>query len=82
MPDSLVARIMKAKYNPECSILEAPLKNKPSYAWRSIQGSCSLLREGLVWKVGDGRKVRIWHDKRLLNSSTFRVQSAPIVLDS
>jgi hypothetical protein len=32
MEDSLTTRIMKAKYFPSCSILEAQLGNKPSYA--------------------------------------------------
>jgi hypothetical protein len=32
-PDSLIARIMKAKYYPECSVLEASLGKKPSFAW-------------------------------------------------
>jgi hypothetical protein len=28
-PESLIAKIIKAKYHPECSILEAPLGGKP-----------------------------------------------------
>ena len=47
-PDSLVAQIMKAKYYPDCSVLEAPLGKKPSFAWRSIQGTCNVVREGLI----------------------------------
>ena len=35
-PDTLVSRIMTAKYYANSSILEAKLGNKPSYAWRSI----------------------------------------------
>ena len=31
--DSLVARIMKAKYYPRCSILEGQRESRPSYAW-------------------------------------------------
>jgi hypothetical protein len=46
--DNLVAHIMKAKYHPDFSILEASLRNKPYFAWRSIQGSCALIKEGLV----------------------------------
>jgi hypothetical protein len=38
-PDSLVSKIMKAKYYPNGSFLESHLGNKPSFAWRSIWGA-------------------------------------------
>jgi ribonuclease HI len=80
-PESLVARIIKAKYHPDCSILEAPLRAKPSFAWRSIQGSCALIKEGLVWRIGNGKKAKIWGDKWLPNHSTYQVQSPPSVIE-
>jgi hypothetical protein len=79
-PESLIAKIVKAKYYPECTVLEAPLGKKPSYAWRSIQGSIDLVNEGLVWRVGNGQTIRIWKDRWLHSPTTFRVQSAPRVL--
>ena len=77
MPDSLVARIMKAKYHPDCSVIDAPLAKKPSFAWRSIQSSCTLIREGLIWRIG--KMARTWEDRWLPNPSTYRVQSLPKV---
>lgn len=35
-PDSLVAKILKVKYYPTCTILEAKLKPNCSFVWRSI----------------------------------------------
>jgi len=35
-PDSLVARIFKARYFPSCSYLTVELGHNPSYVWRSI----------------------------------------------
>jgi hypothetical protein len=32
MPDSLVALIIKAKYHSDCSVIEATLLKKPSFA--------------------------------------------------
>jgi hypothetical protein len=80
-PDSLIGKIMKAKYYSDCTVLEAPLGSKPSFAWRSIQGSCDLLREGLVWRVGNGKSIRIWKDRWISSPTTYRVQSPPRVLD-
>jgi hypothetical protein len=80
-PQSLVAKIMKAKYFSGSSILEAKLGTRPSFAWRSIISSCDLLREGLVWRVGNGEKIRIWKDKWVPSPSTFSVHSPPTFLD-
>jgi hypothetical protein len=49
--NSLMAQIMKEKYYPRGSFLEAKLGTRPSYAWRSIFNSKPLLQEGLVWRV-------------------------------
>ena len=48
MPDSMLASIMKTKYYPDCSILEAQQGKQSSFAWRSIHSSCDLLWEGLI----------------------------------
>jgi hypothetical protein len=47
-PNSLVAQITMAKYYSGCSVLEANIGKRPSFAWRSIASSYDLLREGLV----------------------------------
>jgi hypothetical protein len=57
--DSLIAKIMKAKYYLECLVLHASCGKKPSFAWRSIHGSCDLVNEGLVWRVGNGKSICI-----------------------
>lgn len=36
-PNSLVSRVLKAKYFPNSSFLEAKLGSGPSYLWRSIR---------------------------------------------
>ncbi|XP_059450901.1 uncharacterized protein LOC132181678 [Corylus avellana] len=79
-PDSFIAKIMKAKYFPNCSILDAPKGKRPSFAWRSIQSTCDIVREGLIWRVGNGEKIRIWQDKWLHNPNDYMIQSQPTVL--
>ena len=53
-PSSLARSIIKAKYYPRGSLLEAKLESRPSYAWRSIMASRDLLQEGMFWRVGRG----------------------------
>ncbi|XP_059440462.1 uncharacterized protein LOC132172916 [Corylus avellana] len=62
-PDSLAAKIIKAKYFPTGSFMSANLDNKPSFAWRSILVGRKLLEEGLYWRIGNGRSVRICEDR-------------------
>jgi hypothetical protein len=61
-PESLCAKVLKAKYFPNCSILEASSSPGVSYTWRSILKGVGLLKEGIVWRVGDGTNINIWTD--------------------
>lgn len=45
-PESLIARIYKARYYPRCNFFEATLVHKPSFVWRSICKSKFILRAG------------------------------------
>jgi hypothetical protein len=67
-PDSLVSRIITAKYYADSSVLKAKLGNKLSYAWRSILGSCDLLKEGLFGGLEIG-KIRSYGE---INGFPFR----------
>jgi hypothetical protein len=59
-PSSLVARIMQAKYHPQCLVMEAPLGRKPYFAWRSISSAQSMIKNKLVLRVCNGRDIKIW----------------------
>lgn len=61
-PDALVTKVFKARYFPNCSFLEAGGGSNPSFVWSSIKETQGLLREGIRWRIGDGRKVRVWGD--------------------
>jgi ribonuclease HI len=74
-PESLVARIMKAKYFPHTSIMETAIGNRPSQAWRSIFTARDLVNEGAIWRIGNGEDVRVWGDKWLPTPTSFSVQS-------
>jgi hypothetical protein len=53
-PHSLCATILKAKYYPDCHILEAKPCVNMSYTWRSILHGIELVKEGVIWCIGDG----------------------------
>jgi hypothetical protein len=79
-PESLTAKIIKAKYYPNSSILEAQLGSKPSFAWRSIHSARNLFEQGLIWRIGNGQSVHIWGDKWIPIPSTYNIQSFPKTL--
>jgi hypothetical protein len=58
-PESLCARVLKARYFPNSSILEATANQGISYSWRSILKGVRLLKEGLIWHIGDGSSANI-----------------------
>ncbi|XP_074300146.1 uncharacterized protein LOC141631362 [Silene latifolia] len=50
----LMTRLLKSKYFPSSSFLEAMVGSNPSYSWRSIYEAKSVLYLGLRQRVGDG----------------------------
>ena len=61
-PDSLCARVLKAKYYPQGDILQAGPKSGSSYTWQSILAGVSTFKRGHVWRVGNGACINIWTD--------------------
>ena len=61
-PDSLCARVLQAKYYPDGNILSAATAPGISYVWRSILQGVEVIKEGMVWRVGNGDNIRIWQD--------------------
>lgn len=73
---SFCAQILKAKYFPHDHVLDARLGPSPSYVWRSIWSSKSLLQEGLLWRVSNGSHIKVWSDP-WLQDSTSRYATSP-----
>ncbi|KAF5451861.1 hypothetical protein F2P56_026923 [Juglans regia] len=74
MPFSVAARVLKVKYFKHTDLLKAKLGYGPSKIW-SMWGSLGLLKEGLVWRVGNREQVNIWEDKWLPRPTLFSIQS-------
>lgn len=80
-PDTLSSRILKAKYFPDCFFLDAKLGNSPSMIWRSIWEARKVLMRGLRWRVGDGRTIRVWHDRWLSSNPDMKPSTVGVVVN-
>ncbi|XP_030936331.1 uncharacterized protein LOC115961495 [Quercus lobata] len=79
-PDSLCHRVFKARFFPDCLIFEAKDSTLGSYAWKSIISARDVIREGMVWRIGNGQSVRIREDKWLpVQSNRSVISSLPSV---
>lgn len=61
-PESLCASVLKARYFQNSEFLDASCPKSASTTWKSIVHGRSLLKEGLMWRIGDGREVNVWTD--------------------
>ena len=74
-PDSLCARILKAKYFPNCSILQAGPKAGSSFTWQSLVAAIPTFKRGYIWRIGTGENVNIWSDPWIPSSPDRKVIS-------
>ncbi|CAL1372065.1 unnamed protein product [Linum trigynum] len=77
---SLIARILRAKYHRNTSVLDARVGHRPSFIWRSIISSQDFLNDGLRWRIGNGSSLKIWGDKWLPNEGDNYITSRPMGL--
>lgn len=56
------AQVLKAKYSANTNVLEAIPMVGMSYCWRSILQEVELVKEGMIWQVGDGDNLNNWKD--------------------
>ena len=80
-PDSLCAKVFKARYYPNGDVLNSNFGYSPSYTWRSIFKGLEVIRKGTHWRVGNGRLIHIWENKWLPTPTTYKVISPPRLFD-
>jgi hypothetical protein len=74
-PDSLCAKVLRAKYFPDGNILHAKPKKGSSFTWQSILAGLECFKKGCIWRVGDGSQINIWEDAWIPGSHNLRVQT-------
>jgi len=65
--------VFKARFFPQGSFLNAKESSSASFEWRSILKGRDVIIKGVVWRVGDGKQIRIWGDNWLLAKITSPV---------
>ncbi|XP_019177841.1 PREDICTED: uncharacterized protein LOC109173035 [Ipomoea nil] len=85
-PDSLVARVYKARYFPKGSFFDAQVGNNPSFCWRSIMAAKSIVCSGVRRRIGNGESTLIWahpwlqdeHDPMIQTEMPAQLQEARV----
>lgn len=71
-PNSLLSRVLKARYFPRKGFLEVGLGHNPSFTWRSFWSSKPLIKLGYHWKIGNGRNINVWKDSWIRSTGEFK----------
>lgn len=71
-PNSLSARILKAVYYPDSSILDAELGQHPSQIWRAIVDGRNIMKQGIIRRIGDGRSTNVWQHNWIPRAGLMR----------
>ncbi|CAN1752567.1 Uncharacterized mitochondrial protein AtMg00310 [Linum perenne] len=61
-PVLLLAKIYKAKYYPNSSLMQAGKGSNPSWDWRGILKGRDIIRVGHRWQVGNGIHINLFLD--------------------
>ena len=79
---SLFYRVFSSKYFPNGSILDAK-PSSGSYAWQSIVKAIPLIKSSMLWRVGDGKQIKIFGERWLPGEEPAKVisPSSSIIVD-
>ena len=72
-PESLCARVLRAKYYPDGKLLQARMKSGSSFTWQSVLAGLECFKRGYIWRVGDGSQINIWNDNWIPGSHNMKV---------
>ena len=73
---SLFFRVFKARFFPNGTFLDAKDSASASYDWKSILKGREVILKGALWRVGDGKKIKIWGDNWLPTRNQPKITSS------
>ena len=71
-PDSLCARLLKAKYFAAGHLLDTVFTGNGLAVWKGILHGLELLKKGIIWRVGNGTLIRTWRDPWIPRPYSYR----------
>jgi hypothetical protein len=72
-PNSLCARVLKARYYPRGTLIDTVFSGNPSSTWIAISYGLDLLKKGLIYRVGNGANIMVWQDRWIPRQSYLKV---------
>lgn len=76
-PNSLVARVLKAMYFKHIGFIDASMRSKQSFIWRSVLWGRQVIQKGSRWRIRDVKNVKVYKNNWIPKLLTFRPISAP-----
>jgi hypothetical protein len=77
-PDSLYARLLKARYYPSGHLLDTDFIQNQSQTWQDIFHGLELLKEGIILRIGTGSSVKIFRDNWLLRPGALKLDGKKV----
>ncbi|XP_019158174.1 PREDICTED: uncharacterized protein LOC109154890 [Ipomoea nil] len=74
-PDTLVAKVYKARYYPNTTFIDAKIGGCPSHSWRSIMAVHDMVVARVGRRIGDGKTTLIWGHPWLPDNPSPLVQT-------
>ncbi|KAH9768398.1 putative reverse transcriptase/RNA-dependent DNA polymerase [Citrus sinensis] len=71
-PESLMARVLQARYFKNSSFMQAKLGSNPSFIWRSILWGRQVLQNGMRWRIGCRQQVKIYQSRWIPRLTSFK----------
>lgn len=75
MPTVFGSKVLKTKYFSSTNFLNAKTKRNASFIWKSFMAVQHIIREGLIWNIGNGESVQLWHNKWIPKPTIYKIQS-------
>lgn len=79
-PNALWVKILKARYFPNCSFLEASKGSRASWGWSSLLAGRNTIDTNARWQINNGRKVDVWKDRWIPNSKRGMIE--PVITNN
>lgn len=69
--EELWIKVLRGLYFPDGDFLQGRKGGGVSWGWINVFEGMSTMLKGLIWSVGNGRKIKIWNDPWIPDLENF-----------